>query len=208
MNPAHATPNHSPFAVMVRRTLAALALTTAIVATASTASAEKIADLSYGDWTGGAFTHSHSGAFSHCAVNAKYRSGIDLFFSVTGTRRWSMAFAADHWAFEPGRPYPVRYQIDNGPVLKGTALARSRSLVQVFLPINGRIFSRFANGSTLKVSTGRTVMQFALTGAGDMLPELMRCASRFATTKTTNPHSQVGNRQAPVLRLKPSGPEI
>ena len=88
MNPAHATPNHSPFAVMVRRTLAALALTAAVVATASTASAEKIADLSYGDWTGGAFTHSHSGAFSHCAVNAKYRSGIDLFFSVTGTHAW------------------------------------------------------------------------------------------------------------------------
>lgn len=208
MNTANRPHNHSPFAVLVRRTIATLAIATAVIATASSASAEKIADLRLGDWTGGAFTHAHTGTFSHCAVNATYRSGIDLYFSVTGTRRWSMAFAADHWAFQPGRAYPVRYQIDNGPVLKGTALARSRELVQVFLPINGRIFSRFANGSTLRVSTNRKVMQFSLNGAGAMLPELMRCASRFASTKTTNPHSRVGNHQAPVLRLKPSGPEI
>lgn len=208
MNTAKTTRNRSSFAVMVRQTIANAAITTAVIATASSASAEKISNLTSGDWTGGAFTNSHTGAFSHCAVNAKYKSGIALYFSITGTRQWSMAFASNHWEFQRGRSYPLHYQIDNGPVLKGTAIARSRSLVQVSLPINGRIFSRFAGGSTLRVATNRKVMQFALTGAGAMLPKLMNCASRFASKKASSPHSPVGNQQAPVLRLRPSGPEI
>ncbi|MCP5083156.1 MAG: hypothetical protein GY948_15825 [Alphaproteobacteria bacterium] len=208
MNTANNTQNHSEFAVMIRRTIAVVALTAAVIATASSASAEKIADLTSGDWTGGAFTHSHTGAFSHCAVNAKYKSGIALYFSVTGTRRWSMAFASKHWEFQRGRKYPLHYQIDNGPVLKGTAIARSPSLVQVFLPINGRIFSRFAGGSTLRVSTNRKVMQFVLTGARAMLPKLINCASQHAGKAGADPHSPTGNIQQPVVRSRSSEPLI
>ena len=120
------TPAQIPHRIarFARRAMTALALTSAILTPAGNASAGQIASLSSGAWTGGAFTNRHTGSFSHCAVNAKYKSGVALFFAVTGTRQWSMGFAADHWAFKRGRTYPIQYQLDNGPVIKTVAVAR------------------------------------------------------------------------------------
>ncbi len=178
--------NFSNFAVFVRRSTAAVALTTIVIASASGASAGKIADLSSGAWTGGAFTNSHTGSFSHCAANAKYKSGIALYFSVTGKQQWSMAFASDHWEFQRGRTYAVRYQVDDGPVIEGIAVAKSKALVQMHLPVNGRMFSRFQKGGTLNVATNRKVMQFELTGAGPLLSKLYRCAMHHAREENTH----------------------
>ena len=181
-----------------RFSAAVLSVTAAVLAAAPGASAGKIADLSSGAWTGGAFTNAHTGTFSHCAVNAKYKSGVALFFAVTGTRQWSMAFSAKHWRFERGQTYPLHYQVDDGPVIQAGAVAKSTALVQVHLPVNGRIFSRFQKGTTLKVAAGRKVMQFALTGAGPMLNKLVRCASHHAGAGESVPHSS--SRKGPVIR--------
>ncbi len=177
---------------------AVLAAATAILAATSGASAGKIADLTSGAWTGGAFTNAHTGTFSHCAVNAKYRSGVALYFAVTGARQWSMAFSAKHWRFERGQKYPLHYQVDEGPVIQASGVAKSAALMQVHLPVNGRIFSRFQHGTTLKVAAGRKVMRFALTGAGPMLTKLVRCASHHAGAAESVPHSS--SRKAPAAR--------
>ncbi|MEM8645501.1 MAG: hypothetical protein AAGF86_04075 [Pseudomonadota bacterium] len=181
-----------------RLTAAVIAATTALLAASPSASAGKISDLSSGAWTGGAFTNAHTGTFSHCAVNAKYRSGVALYFAVTGERQWSMAFSAKHWRFEQGQKYAVHYQVDDGPVIRTDAVARSAALMQVHLPVNGRVFSRFQHGTTLKVAAGRKVMRFTLTGAGPMLNKLLRCASHHAGAAETGPRSS--SRKAPAAR--------
>ena len=194
----HSAPSKRPssLASLARKTLSALAVGAAVLAAAQSASAGKIAHLSSGSWTGGAFTNNHTGTFSHCAANARYKSGVALYFAVTGARQWSMAFSARHWKFERGRTYPLHYQVDDGPVIQAMAKARSAGLVQVFLPINGQVFNRFQKGTTLKIAAGRTVMQFALTGAGPMLAKLVRCATRHASGTEAGPRSS--SRKGPI----------
>ena len=148
------------FAKLTRHAIAAAAMTAAIFSAAESASAAKISDITFGAWNGGAFTNNHSGRFSHCAANAEYKSGVALYFSVTSKRQWSMAFSNDLWEFQRGRHYPVYYQLDDGPIIEAEAIAKSKALVQVHLPINRYVFERFQNGRILNVTTGRKVMQF------------------------------------------------
>ena len=112
----------------------------------------------------GAYTDNATGEFSHCAVNARYKSGVALFFSVTRDRQWSMGFANSHWNLSPGNRYPVRFQVDRGPILKSTATAKTQKMVQVHLPAKNRLFRHFKVGGMLKVAAGSKVMRFNLTG--------------------------------------------
>ncbi|MEM8687290.1 MAG: hypothetical protein AAGF81_08175 [Pseudomonadota bacterium] len=171
---------------------AAIAMTAALAFTATTASAEKIANLSSGAWKGGAYTSNATGSFSHCAANARYKSGVALLFSVTHDRQWSMGFFNDHWDLTPGRKYPVRYQVDNGPIMKGIATAKNPKMVQVHLPPKDRMFRHFKIGHTLKVAADNRVMRFKLTGTDRMLSKLYRCASHFARKTGKDPFSSVG----------------
>ncbi|MEM7429488.1 MAG: hypothetical protein AAF441_25730 [Pseudomonadota bacterium] len=169
---------------IIRRSVAALAVTFALAASAGTASAEKIANVNSGSWKGGAYTNNATGQFSHCAANARYKSGIALFFSVTRKRQWSMGFANSHWELSPGNKYPVRFQVDSGPILKGVAMAKTQKMVQVHLPANNRLFRHFKVGGTLKVAAGSKVMRFNLNGTNRMLSKLYRCAVHFAQRDT------------------------
>ncbi len=171
-------------ATLTQRIFAALTITVAFAASSTPAFAEKIASDSAGAWTGGAYTDDATGQFSHCAVNARYKSGVALFFSVTRDRQWSMGFANSHWELSPGNRYPVRFQVDSGPILKGRALAKTPRMVQVHLPAKSRLFRHFKIGSTLKVATGSRVMRFNLTGTNHMLSKLYRCAVHFARQDT------------------------
>ena len=73
--------------------LSALLAAGLITASAFPAGAVEIAPLKVGNWTGGAYTNNDTGAFSHCAVSADYRSGVLLLFSVTRDLQWSMGFS-------------------------------------------------------------------------------------------------------------------
>ena len=177
---------------LARSCVAAIALTAAIAATTTSASAAKIADLTSGAWKGGAYSSNSTGAFSHCAANARYKSGVALLFSVTHDRQWSMGFANSHWDLTPGRKYPVRYQVDGGPIMKGVATAKTRKMVQIHLPPKDRMFEHFKIGNTLKVAASNRVMRFKLTGTDRMLSKLFRCATHFARKQGKDPFSNVG----------------
>lgn len=177
---------------ITRTFMASIALAAAIAAAPASASAEKIANLSSGAWKGGAYTSNATGNFSHCAANARYKSGVALLFSVTHDRQWSMGFFNDHWDLTPGRKYPVRYQVDSGPIMKGIATAKNPKMVQVHLPPKDRMFRHFKIGHTLKVAASNRVMRFKLTGTDRMLSKLYRCATHFARKQGNDPFSSVG----------------
>ncbi len=151
--------------------------------------AKKIYSLRSGNWKGGAYTNNQTGRFSHCAASVKYKSGILLLFSVTRTRRWNMGLSNGSWNLTLKQKYPIEYRVDNGSVIRGTALAKSRSLVQVFLPTSDRLFRQFRNGQRLTVWAARQKMSFSLTGSSKMLTQLLKCAKFYANKgkSQTNP---------------------
>ena len=155
-------------------------LTICIVSlTGQSASAEKISSLRSGNWKGGAYTNNNTGRFSHCAASVKYKSGILLLFSVTNKRRWNMGLSNNEWNLTPKKKYPVEYRVDRGGYFEGTAIAKSRGLVQVFLPTSDRLFRQFKNGRRLSVWAARQKMNFALTGTRTMLAKLLNCANFY-----------------------------
>ena len=172
--------------------VASIVLAAAVATTPTGASAEKIANLSSGAWKGGAYSSNATGAFSHCAANARYKSGVALLFSVTHDRQWSMGFANSHWDLKSGRKHPIRYQVDSGPIMKGVATAKTAKMVQVHLPPKDRMFDHFKIGHTLKVAANNKVMRFKLTGTDRMLSKLYRCATHFARKQGKDPFSSVG----------------
>jgi hypothetical protein len=160
------------------------------------ASAAEVAKLRINNWSGGAFTNDQTGAFSHCAASASYKSGITLLFSVTADKTWSMGFSSPTWEFTPGTRYPVEYWVDDGPRLKGTALAKTNRLAQVFLPTNDSLFVAFRQGQMLRVAAERQTLAFRLTDTSELLSTLLRCANDF--TRRAAPANPFGRGAPPA----------
>ena len=167
-------------------TAAAVVASTIALSTIAVSAAE-ITKFKAGPWDAGAYSNNNTGAFSHCAADAEYKSGIKLIFSVTKKRQWYLGLAHRKWDLSPGNKYPVRFQVDNGPVLKSTARVLNKKVVEVFLPPRDKLFSHFRTGSQLKVVTGSKRMTFDLTGTDQMLSKLYRCATHFAKRERNDP---------------------
>lgn len=183
---------------MKRMTFAILAISILALGPES-AFAKKINSLKSGNWKGGAYTNNQSGRFSHCAASVKYKSGILLLFSVTRTSRWNMGLSNRSWNLTPKQKYPIEYRVDNGNVIRGTALAKSSNLVQVFLPTSDRLFRQFRNGKRLTVWAARQKMSFSLTGSSKMLSLLLKCAKFYSGKEKSqnNPFEPNNNPFAP-----------
>lgn len=155
-----------------------LAIATGLIFTVRPTQAAQISTFKTGNWNAGAYSDS-SGRFSHCAANARYKSGIMLLFSVTRSGKWSMGFANGNWNLARGSRYPVAYQVDQGPIYDGVAIAKSARLVQVFLPTNSRVFNNFRYGNLLKVKAAKQLMKFNLTDTSKLLRLLLGCARHY-----------------------------
>ncbi|MEM7302699.1 MAG: hypothetical protein AAF468_16605 [Pseudomonadota bacterium] len=150
----------------------------AVLAAAQPASAAKLAGLSVGNWSGGAYTSNRSGKFSHCALSAKYKNGMSLLLSVTANKRWSIGFARNSWNLEVGTSQAVRFRIDDGPSYSGRAEARTRHLTQVMLPKSSRLFDQFRYGNRFFIKTRNGETSFNLTDADRVLNTLVQCARK------------------------------
>lgn len=159
--------------------LLALAIALGTISGAGTGSAAQIGKLRLGNWNGGAFTNDKTGAFSHCAASANYKSGVTLLFSITSDKSWSMGFSSPTWDLTPGSTYPVKFWVDDGRVLDGTAIAKTGKLAQVFLPANSTLFGAFRYGQMLRVAAEKQTLAFRLTDTSDMLTMLLRCANEY-----------------------------
>jgi len=157
--------------------------------------AKKIYSLKTGNWKGGAYTNNKTGRFSHCAASVKYKSGILLLFSVTRTRKWNMGLSNRAWDLTPRKKYPVEYRVDNGGLIYGTAIAKGRRLVQVFLPTSDNLFRQFKYGRRLTIWAARKKMNFSLTGTSKMLSLLLKCANFYVRKerKKSNPFESKKN---------------
>lgn len=190
---------------LATRAMVALALLAGVSFGAAGSSAAEITKLKIGNWGGGAFTNDNTGAFSHCAASARYKSGITLLFSVTGDGVWSMGFSSPTWELAPNTTYPVRYRVDEGEVLQGTALAKNKQLAQVFLPRNDSLFTAFRYGGMLRVEAERQTLSFRLTDTSELLTTLLRCARDHSNARSNNPFGS-GTRPPPAPAPAPTNP--
>ena len=143
------------------------------------AAAARIEHFKVGNWDAGAYTHSKTGKFSHCAASAKYKNGNTLIFAIFRNRSWALGIANKEWTLKVGDTYPVRYRIDKGAELTGKAGAVANNQIKLPLPGDDSLFNRMRNGRLLTVSLGFKTTKFALTDTDAILTRLFKCVGEW-----------------------------
>ena len=162
--------------------------------------AERISRFKIGNWDGGAYTNDKTGAFSHCAASASYRSGTTLIFSIHSDMNWAFGLVNNTWKLKVGETYPVRYWIDRSPDFVGTAQVVSEHQVKVALPGDDRLFYQIRRGRLMTVRTANDTMKFSLSSTNRMLSRLFECARYWRNRDPgaqTNPFSDDGGSSNP-----------
>lgn len=143
------------------------------------ATAARVEHFTIGNWDGGAYTHTKTGKFNHCAASASYRNGDALIFAIYKDRTWALGIVNKGWKLKVGDTYPVRYRIDNGAPLSGTAGAIADTQIKLPLPGNNSLFNRMRHGSLLIVSIKSKTTKFKLTSTSEILARLFDCVEKW-----------------------------
>lgn len=143
------------------------------------ATAARIEHFKIGNWDGGAYTHSKTGKFNHCAASAQYRNGNSLVFAIFRDRTWALGIVNKDWKLKVGDTYPVRYRIDSGSELSSKAGAIATNQIKFSLPGDDRLFNRMRRGSLLTVSLGFKTTKFSLTDTDAILTRLFKCVGEW-----------------------------
>ncbi len=133
--------------------------------------------ISVAGWEGAAYT-SETGRFSHCAVSAKYKSGIELIFSVSDDYSWRIGFVSDAFNMTKGQSIDITYFIDTNRPRFVHGRAISKTSVVVELPSTTEVFDQFRSGKLLNVIAVGRSLGFNLDGTHRALSELIECISR------------------------------
>ncbi|WP_346906558.1 hypothetical protein [uncultured Roseibium sp.] len=160
------------------------------------AKAEQISELTIGNWNGGAYTHTQTGEFSHCAASANYKSGVTLVFAINRDLTWALGLANDSWKLTEGDTYPVQYRLDRGKTYEGTATAIAPNQVKIQLPGDDSLFNRFRRGNMLTIVAANQTMRFSLNQTSKMLSSLFNCAKHWRnrySKPTDNPFGNSGS---------------
>jgi hypothetical protein len=145
--------------------------------------------FSYGNWAGGAYLDSQTGAFSHCAVSASYLSGDMLIFSMSRDGVIGVGVASPALDLQPGVSFPVSIVVDRRRPYYGTAVALSSGSAAVYIEELDAALDAFRRGFTLTVEGVSMRGQYDLTGTFHALERMTRCA--------IDNYAYVGPRSAP-----------
>ncbi len=151
---------------------AGLPLLTVVLATAAvSASAQQIA---VGNWVGRSYYDS-AGRFTHCAIGARYVSGIHLVFSIN--RAWNIVIGLGHpeWKMSRGAQYNVMFQIDDRIAQSAIATVANTDLAFVEFPRSRAFFEQLKWGRLLRVTSGDQTFSFAMTSTAAALDQLASC---------------------------------
>jgi len=65
-----------------------------------------------GNWHGGAYTHSTTGAFTACTMAAQYRNGVELLVTHGADGLWRLGFANKTLRLQPKETFPLDVTLD------------------------------------------------------------------------------------------------
>lgn len=149
-----------------------------VLATAPSVSAEIIRGTSfgYGNWEGAAYTNDQTGAFSHCVVSARYRSGDTLFLSVTEGATVVIGVSNPALRLREGESFPVVIRIDS----RRPFVARANAIGGDFVKLEIQDFERALNavqrGLTMRVDGDNFSGVYSLRGTKRALDQALQCA--------------------------------
>ncbi|MFJ5370481.1 hypothetical protein ACIPIA_14775, partial [Bosea sp. CER48] len=136
-----------------------------------------------GNWSGGTFTNDQTGAFSHCAVSARYKSGVTMLTSVTAQYSWLLGFTKPNWTLRTGETLKLRLVFDRSSTIDVTANIKSPTLLTIAMPAQSALISAFRQGRYLELVANDARYTFALTSTGEMLPALVECVKQSANVR-------------------------
>jgi hypothetical protein len=132
--------------------------------------------FSHGNWAGGAYLDSQTGAFSHCAVSASYLSGDMLIFSMSRDGVIGVGVASPALNLQPGVSFPVSIVVDRRRPYYGSAVALNSNHASVYIEELDAALDAFRRGFTLTVEGVSMRGQYDLTGTFHALERMTRCA--------------------------------
>jgi hypothetical protein len=131
-----------------------------------------------GNWSGGTFTNDRTGAFSHCAVSARYKSGVTMLTSVTADFTWLLGFSKPGWTLRTGETLKLRLVFDRRSTIDVTANIKSPTLLTIAMPAQSALINAFRQGRYLELVANDARYTFALTSTSEMLPALVECVKQ------------------------------
>lgn len=166
---------------------------------AAPAAAEEIpgSRIAFGNWSGGAW-RGDDGAFSHCAVSARYVSGFELLFSVNSDASVTVGLAAPDFGAIPGETFPATLTIDRRANFSGTAEAVSDDLVVFRIADMDAALAALRKGRVLTVRSGDFRQEFNLSGTFRALDDVLDCAVAYynADQRAAAPRAAAGGAPA------------
>lgn len=149
--------------------------------------------------------------FSHCTLAAKTADGDILAFHVRPDRSVVISLGNKAWKLTVGERHPVDWQVDSGPVFRGTAEARDTTLVSIPVAEDAEFLTELRRGQVIRFKTRGQPLGYRLDGMTDALPEVANCLDewkrREAETIRRNPFLSLavapgGSEDGPVTRAR------
>ncbi len=145
------------------------------------------AQWSVGAWTGNSYVN-RTGAFSHCIMNARYNSGITLYFMQFSDHDLFIGISAPDWSLDPHSPYTLTLMIDGKEIRSapGTVLRHDTNRLWLALGKDRQTRERLRWGLKLRLVQGDRDYGFQLTGTAIALRQLEQCVVKG--NETDRPH--------------------
>ncbi|MDB5584548.1 MAG: trypsin-like serine protease with C-terminal domain containing [Bradyrhizobium sp.] len=207
---------------MVLRAICAVAL---LILSASAVTARgPYGSVKIGNWSGGAFTHDTTGAFTGCVASAPYKSGITVVVMVSPEVTWNLGFVNSNWSLKTGATFPIVLTFDGRPPFNVNGRVISANSVSVDMPDTSDLIKQFRASTTMSAFAEGNLFQFNLDKTGILLPALVNCVATVkrdgvagardfvlpqrppATAARTAPAPQTGSSLTPASG--PSTPEL
>lgn len=155
-----------------RAVIAVVALTACLVSIPTTAQAWRV-----GNWVGSGYTSNRTGAFSHCMMWVRYRSGITLYFLQFPNYNLYIGMGKPSWSMNPQGNYTMQLQIDGRIVrsARGRVLAGNVRRIWLGLGTDRYTRNRLQRGIMLTLINGSQRYRFRLTATAVALARLERC---------------------------------
>jgi hypothetical protein len=139
-------------------------------------------------WLIGAYDDNRA-KFSHCAMSTPYKSGITMYFSISGDYSWRVGWSHEQWRFRKGQSVDLSVYVDGvGPhTLKAMAISEKMALAE--LPAKAAVFDLMRKGYNMKVYAEGRTYGFNLDGTYAALTEILSCVDRYTGVATPRPVS-------------------
>jgi hypothetical protein len=130
-------------------------------------------------WQMGAYTGAR-GQFSHCAMSTPYKSGITMYFSISGDYSWRVGWSHPQWQLKKGQSVPIAVYVDGIGPHNLQAIAANSEMALAELPAKGAVFDLMRKGYNMKVYAEGQTYGFNLDGTYAALTEVLTCADRYS----------------------------